>query len=432
MNKYKLPGILFFFSSFLLVSAAGFAQITSTADKVLPTAYSSGSQDDIHVFCGAKGEQSASLTANAPIGETGSFEWLKLNAQAGSFDFFSSDLSGSSTATISNLENGCYRVNITTTSGVKTYTAWVFNNYLAAAAEISDSNCDSFTLKGFFETPAFTYVDLSTMQVKELNSEVVYKWLDGSVLKNRTVFDPPTQNTNYTFEVTDQFGCVARADVLYYSIVTKASFTFALPTRKSDPDKNEAPLTVTFTNTSANGDPGKYEWYIFKDLQKIKLEIEAKTFKDSIQEVIFSDNPVYTFEETGTYMVKLVSKKVSEFTTCTDTVYMSDYIVVGESFIDAPNVFTPDGNGSNDRFVVKFFSMKTVKITILNRWGKVLHVYENNNVQGFSDSAEASVWDGKVGGKIATPGVYYYVAEGIGRDGMKRSANGFFHLFRDR
>lgn len=428
MNKYKLFGVLFYF----LVSEAGFAQITSSAEKILPTEYSSGNQDNIHVFCGARGAQSASLTANTPDNGTGTFEWQKLNAQTGTFDFFSNDLSGNTSATVSNLENGCYRVNITTAAGVSTYTAWIFNNYLEATAEISDSNCDSFTLKGFFETPALTYIDLSTMQTKVLDNGVVYRWLDGSVLKNRTVFDPPTQNTNYTFEVTDRFGCVARADVLYYSIVTKASFSFALPARRSDPDKNEAPLTVTFTNTSENGDPGKFEWYIFKDLQKIKMEVEAQTFKDSIQEIIYSDNPVYTFEETGTYMVKLVSKKVSEFTTCTDTVYMNDYIVVGESFIDAPNVFTPDGNGSNDRFVVKFFSMKTVKITILNRWGKVLHTYENNNVQGFADTAEASVWDGKLGGKLATPGVYYYVAEGIGRDGMKRSANGFFHLFRDR
>ena len=117
---------------------------------------------------------------------------------------------------------------------------------------------------------------------------------------------------------------------------------------------------------------------------------------------------------------------------------MSDYIVIGESFIDAPNVFTPgneDGQNLNETFAVKFFSMKTVKITIFNRWGKILHVYENNNVQGFYNTASSvpeSVWDGKVGGRLATPGVYYYVAEGMGRDGKKRSANGFFHLFRGK
>jgi hypothetical protein len=59
-------------------------------------------------------------------------------------------------------------------------------------------------------------------------------------------------------------------------------------------------------------------------------------------------------------------------------------------------------------------------------------VYENNNVQGFQNTYEASVWDGKVGGKYATPGVYYYVVEGKGRDGKMNKANGFFHLFRGK
>ena len=76
--------------------------------------------------------------------------------------------------------------------------------------------------------------------------------------------------------------------------------------------------------------------------------------------------------------------------------------------------------------------MKSIKITIFNRWGKVLHVWENNNVPGFTKAVEESVWDGKVGGRMATPGVYYYVAEGRGRDGVRRKASGFFHLFREK
>ena len=79
--------------------------------------------------------------------------------------------------------------------------------------------------------------------------------------------------------------------------------------------------------------------------------------------------------------------------------------------------------------------MKSVKISIFNRWGKVLHVWESNNVQGFYNTATSvpqSVWDGKVGGQMATPGVYFWVAEGTGRDGRRLKANGFFHLFRGK
>ncbi|HZL09888.1 MAG TPA: gliding motility-associated C-terminal domain-containing protein [Prolixibacteraceae bacterium] len=441
MNKYKLLCVLFLFSCLVMAPEAGFAQITSDADAVVLTEYSSGSQDNIHVFCGMKNELNAYLTANLPIGETGTFEWQKYNASSGTFDFFTSDLSGTNSSTISSLENGCYRVIITALSGEKQFTAWAFNNYIEATAEITESDCNSFTLKGTVDTPDLSYSDLTNGQAKVLNKDIQVRWLEGdatvSSFATSQVFDPPPRNTNYTFTVTDRFGCAGTAEVTYYSIVTEAAFTYALENQgeHSDPSQIEAPFTITFTNISINGDADKYEWFIFKDLQKINDEITAGTFKDSIQEIIYTKDPVYTFEEVGEYKVKLVSKKVSEFTTCSDTFYIDNDIIAEVSIIDAPNVFTPNNDSENDKFVVKFFSMKTVKITIFNRWGKILHVYENNNVQGFYNTAETvseSVWDGKVGGRLVSPGVYYYVAEGVGRDGKRRSANGFFHLFRGK
>ena len=435
MNFTKILVGFLFFACFILASEQGFSQITSTADAVVPTEYSSGVQDNIHVFCSEKGELKASLIASYPQGETGTFEWLKYNSSTGIFDFYSNDQSGNQTSTISNLTDGCYRVNLTTTSGAKSYTAWVFNNYLEVKAEISLSDCNSFTLSGTFDSPNMAYVDLSTGQPKELNKQIKVEWSTGEDMVSHVltsqVFDPPTKNTNYTLEVTDRFGCVGKADVQYLSIVTKASFKVVREGQenRSEPNKIEAPLTISFTNTSENGDPGKFEWFILK---------KNKASKDSLVDEIYNDSPTYTFEETGTYRLKLISKHA----TCTDTISefemdgkIQKEIVIDASFIDAPNVFTPNGDEANEKFVVKFFSMKTVKITIFNRWGKILHVWESNNVQGFNNTVTSipqSVWDGKVGGQMATPGVYFYVAEGIGRDGEKRSANGFFHLFRGK
>ncbi|MDP2338241.1 MAG: gliding motility-associated C-terminal domain-containing protein [Bacteroidota bacterium] len=434
MNRYKILVGILFISCFILVSETGFAQITSDADAVVPTEYSSGSQDKIHVFCGAKGDQNASLTATAPNGETGSFEWLKYNSLTGIFDFFSSDLSGNTTSTISNLADGCYRVHITSTSGVKTYTAWGFNNYIEAKAEITESDCTSFTLKGTIDPLAtLTYVDLPTGQSKVLAKDIQVKWLDGNVVVSRVivskVYDPPTKDTGYTLDVTDRFGCMVTAEATYISIVTKALFSVSV-------DKGEAPLEVTFNNESENGDPGKYEWFIFKDIDEIKREAlkNPGSVIDSILEKMTNDSPVYTFENSGKYQVKLVSQKKSEFHTCYDIVYFK-YIVADTSFVDAPNVFTPNGDGVNDEFIVKFWSMKEIKISIFNRWGKLLHVWESNNVLGFGPTIESvpqSVWDGKVGGKYATPGVYYYVVEGRGRDNLRKRTSGFFHLFRDK
>ena len=111
---------------------------------------------------------------------------------------------------------------------------------------------------------------------------------------------------------------------------------------------------------------------------------------------------------------------------------MDDFITIDTSFIAAPNVFTPNGDGVNDLFVVKFWSMKNLKISIYNRWGKRIHFWESSDVRGFGNTYTATVWDGRLGGRYASPGVYYYVAEGKGRDDKNRRARGFFHLFRDK
>ncbi len=443
MNTYRFVFILLFFSCLVVFHNKSLAQISSQADAVVPTEYSSGSQDNIHVFCGEKGFNNASLVASYPQGESGNFEWLKYNTSTGNFDSFSSDQSGNQTSSISGLADGCYRVKINPASGAKIYTAWVFNNYIEAKAEITDSNCSSFTLKGTFDSPEFSYVDLNTKQAISLKKDVKVSWKEGQMLLSNYATqiksDPPTKNTTYTFLVTDKLGCTTQATVEYISLVTKAAFTYKIlqqgpnKDKRSDPSRNEAPLTVEFTNTSENG--GSFEWYFYKSLDVIKREKEAGTFKDSIQEVLYNRDPVYTYEASGEYLVKLISKKTTGTTTCSDYRYIDDYIKVDTSFIDAPNVFTPNGDGKNDKFAIKFFSMKSVKFTILNRWGKVLHTWESGDVQGFYNSATGisrAVWDGKVGGRMATPGVYFWVAEGVGRDGVRRKENGFFHLFRDK
>jgi gliding motility-associated-like protein len=434
MNILKLLGAFLLFACYFLTPHTVNAQITSSADEDILTEYSSGAQDHIFIFCGAKGDLNASLSVSLPAGETGTFQWTKYNPNTVSFEFFRSE-SGARTSTISNLENGCYRVDLTSTSGVKTtYTAWAFNNYIEAKAEIPESDCNSMTLKGTFDTPKLIYTDLTTGQPKELTKTIQVRWLDGEVVVSRVlvskVFDPPTKDTDYTFEVSDKFGCVVKTDVRYQSIVTKALFSVST-------DKGEAPLEVTFTNESENGDPGKFEWFIFRDLDEIKRESAANNgkVKDSILVKLYNDSPVFTFENSGSYKVKLVSKKVSEFHTCFDTLYLDGYIVADTSFVDCPNVFTPNGDGMNDDFIIKFWSMKEIKISIFNRWGKLLHVWESNNVINFGNTVKSvpqSVWDGKVGGKVCTPGVYYYVVEGRGRDDKRRRTSGFFHLFRDK
>ena len=429
----------------VLAPSLGYAQISSNVKGAVPTEYSSGNQDSIYVFCGNQGELNAALTATSPNAGPATFEWQKYNALTRTFDFFSSDVSGSTTSVISALQDGAYRVNITPTGGtVTTYTAWVFNNYITTTAAITNSDCNSFTLVGTSETPIFTYIDLPTGTSRTVNKGILVNWTaenkSVSTFLTTQIFDPPTKDTDYTLTVSDRFGCSSTSVVNYVSIVANASFTATPVEQAGVPQgKKEAPLTVDFKNKE-ECIGCKYEWFIFKDSEKIRMESQANPGQpiDSFLTKLYSDGPIsYVFENTGSYSVKLVSQKVSEFNTCFDTVWLPKLspIVIDTSFIEAPNFFTPNGDEANPEFVVRFFSMKSVKISIFNRWGKMVHVYENNNVQGFGATEASdpkSVWDGKVGGKVATPGVYYYVVEGKGRDDKRRKTNGFVHLFRDK
>ena len=388
--------------------------------------------DSIYVFCvTSESEARAALRANTTWEGNKTFLWEKYNSGNSAFEFYFSESTATQTSEINGLADGCYRITITQANNTYIERAWVFNNWFTSDADISESNCDWFKLSGAYNTAKLTYYDLANNAEIELNKDVRVQWKTGSetvaAVLNPQIFNPPAQNTDYTFRVYDKYSCQSTSVVTYYSIVTKAEFSV-------DKQNGEAPLIVTFTNNSKNGTPGQYEWFFFRDLDEIKRESEGSTSPvDSIEIVAYDDSPVYTYERSGTYIVKLVSKKITGQQVCVDTFYLGDYIIADSSFIAVPNVFTPNGDGTNDEFVVKFWSMQSIEIDIYNRWGKRVHHWDSGDVRGFEGTWTETVWDGKgMGGRYASPGVYYYNVVGEGRDGNRRRAHGFFHLFRDK
>jgi len=423
---------LFFTFFVLMISVPRFlqAQISapgaSGSDKTNYPVFNE--TDNIYVFCTpSEGSEIAVLRANTDWNGTKTFLWEKYNSGSAGFELYFSESTANQSSEINGLADGCYRVTITQAANTFIERAWVFNDWFTSKADIPESNCDWFKLTGEYATDTLKYYDLENNSELLVNKDIRVQWLNGSeviaTVLNPQVFNPPTKNTDYTFRVYDKFSCESTAIVTYNSIVTKAAFSI-------DKQNGEAPLTVTFTNNSENGTPSGYEWFFFRDLDEIKRESEGSTTPvDSIMIVAFNDSPVYTYENSGTYMVKMVSK--TKF--CVDTVYLPNYIVADTSFILVPNVFTPNGDGNNDEFVVKFWSMQSIEIDIFNRWGKRVHHWDSGNIQGFEGTWTETVWDGKgMGGRYASPGVYYYNVLGEGRDGQKRRAHGFVHLFRDK
>lgn len=422
-----LTTLLFLFSTVLM------AQISSpnangndvTQYPVFPD------QDDIFIFCTNDSlTQTASLMVSTLLSGTKTFTWEKYNELNASFEPFSQESSSANTSQINALENGCYRATVSLGSVSEIHRAWVFNNWTYADAYILDSNCESFRLDGEFSTAILSYYDLSNNTELTVYKEVQAEWYhNNNTISSQlsfTFYDPPTTNEQYTLRIFDKFDCDAQQTVNYESIVTKANFT-------ASPMSGEGPLEVTFTNSSENGSPEYYEWFFYRDIDEIKKEAEETGGPvDSIEFVAYDEAPIYTYENSGHYLVKLVSKHISDEHTCVDTFILEDYIVVDTSFVSAPNVFTPNGDGVNDEFIIKFWSMKNLEIHIFNRWGKRVHYWKSGDVQGFEGTWTESVWDGRIGNRYASPGVYYYDVLGLGRDGRQQKDHGFFHLFREK
>ncbi|MEM7037950.1 MAG: PKD domain-containing protein, partial [Bacteroidota bacterium] len=106
-------------------------------------------------------------------------------------------------------------------------------------------------------------------------------------------------------------------------------------------------------------------------------------------------NPVHVYQQEGSFMVTLT---VSNEDGCVSKVTNGPYVIMTpELFI--PNVFSPNDDNINDRFLVEYSGSQPFNIQIFDRWG--VQMYESNNkVKG---------WDGRDADGMEVPdGVYYY------------------------
>jgi len=103
----------------------------------------------------------------------------------------------------------------------------------------------------------------------------------------------------------------------------------------------------------------------------------------------------------------------------------SDTILVqNDCYMNIPNVFTPNGDGSNDYFFPRQYltrGLTAFKMDIYNRWGQM--VFESTSLDG-------SGWDGKFNNLDQPVGVYVYVIDATFKDGQKEHHQGNVTLLR--
>lgn len=106
-----------------------------------------------------------------------------------------------------------------------------------------------------------------------------------------------------------------------------------------------------------------------------------------------STSPI-TVEEEGQYIATAMYQNCFY----RDTIYVA--FEDCEMSLNIPNVFTPNGDGFNDSFVLEGSNINSINVQILNRWGQV--VFESNDIN--------LSWNGKTrDNRSCPPGTYFYV-----------------------
>ena len=196
-------------------------------------------------------------------------------------------------------------------------------------------------------------------------------------------------------------GCTSAADMEVFNGSLTASFN-------ADRETGFAPMTVNFENTSRSS----------IDNEKI-ISVWSFGNGSSVITPQASVSPVSTYYQPGTYSVTMYATKG----TCKDSV-TKIINVESPSEMIVPNIFSPNGDGVNDLFILqRSANITEINAQIFDRWGH--KVYELNTSVGQIE------WDGMTqAGKEAPEGSYFYIIKAKGSDGKGYDLKGTVTLTR--
>ncbi|SHN10746.1 gliding motility-associated C-terminal domain-containing protein, partial [Chitinophaga sp. CF418] len=188
--------------------------------------------------------------------------------------------------------------------------------------------------------------------------------------------------------------------------VTPAPLPVAATDNQGDV-RADNPVTIPVLNNDTPGNANT-------PLDPASLEIVQQPAHGSIVvnedgTVVYTPEKGYTGPDSFTYKVKDQNGNWS------NVAIVNLNIIPNE--VEVPNVITPNGDGSNDKLVIKGLE-KFVQneIVIYNRWNNVL--FRKQHYQG--------EWDGQG----LNAGTYYYTLKGLDANGQWHTYNGYIMLLR--
>ncbi len=406
--------IIFILISVLIFTSIVQAQLTAKGKYKIYSDYPG--VDKILMFNGI--DATSEITFN---GKVTNISWYKFTDPTNPLTSLSFTSPQENTSFVVPEDNTGYILEV---DGVKT-TFWVFNyeNYLLKNSTVlfveNDPKNQCNGLKINVQSTPIVYESLSGISYTlKRNCTLTYQtqeWVDKEWKPKDISIDVilpiavieitevPIGETQFILN-GDQFGedfnIGSGISAQYSAVAVKCKIT-TKTTMRSETNEAEFPSETSISGSSpldvlfqSNAyEPGNkfYNWSLFKNNELIikRTDVDFR----------------YNFVEAGSYKVLLTVN--NDYCSFSDSVTVS----VSSSGIQAPNVFTPNGDDINDEFRVGYRSITSFQCWVYNRWGRKVY-YWNDPQKG---------WDGKINGKDAPQGAYFYVIKAYGADFDKNS-----------
>jgi gliding motility-associated-like protein len=199
----------------------------------------------------------------------------------------------------------------------------------------------------------------------------------------------PLVSSELTIEVLGDDGCT-HADTLPITL---------LPAPLADMSYAQEPCNSTIQFTDASAGALAWDWR-FADVATADVS-----------------DPAITFPGPGTYAVQLIVTGSCGTDTLTSAVTIG---ATGTITPAMPNVFSPNGDGVNDRFLpINAHALGSMDLAVFDRWG--LEIFRSTSTAG---------WNGTHAGDPVPAGTYFYLVRWVSCAGTSEEHKGSVTLLR--
>jgi gliding motility-associated-like protein len=288
--------------------------------------------------------------------------------------------------TRNNIASGTYQITVADAKGCDTILNLLYAN--PTPIEILLAKTDSISCPQYKDGKIYIEAQGGTPGTTQAYTYSI----DGTTFQNNSIFENLANGT-YTVYIKDANGCTKDTTLV---VEAPQELVFLLEPM----DSIGLGKSVTISPIISNYPSGQINGYSWSPSDGLSCNDCA--------------NPVASpyFETQYTLTIYYWANCVSKGTVTVKVGEEPDFYI--------PNAFSPNGDGKNDLLEVYGSGLKTVGLTIFNRWGE--KVFDSNN--------QWLAWDGTYKGVLVNPGLYTYNAELEYLNGRKKHKFGSITLIR--